>query len=640
MSNFLKNHKAEFIFGGFFVLLIVSMVMQGLYQNDFGRIDVSLVSIQTSDGKTLVGKLYRPIEAGPGNKSLPGVLAIHGYNNDKDVQRPHSLELAKRGVVVLAIDCLAHGDSDGNISSVIAIPDEAYLWLIAQPFVNSSLTGVVGHSLGAIYAYYLAMMHPEIDVLGYQAFGPDYLLPGGIPYLAFTQTNIIQICSSAEEFGGRLWNQTVADWKAHCEQFIASNTQLTGVDDGTGEFFKTYGSISAGTAQRYIWLTKTHPGQTHDLTATKEITSFFLQTLKGYTTEDANALVSKTTYIWADIWGASSALMLLLSIIPLLSVLLKTPQFQTVAQPMPEQKEALKSKKWVWWLFATINMAIGGAVYAFNSEGPSFITDHTLMKNGYEWWLDGRNLQDWIPGLDMAVTNAWLAFFFVNALINALIVIIWFFAVIRRKGGSSYDLGISDQKEKFGIKWSIAGKTIILAGIIFSYMYIMTAFGKWLFAIELRGPWALFKTFTPSRTVEFFKYNWGILFFWIFNAGIWLFGLMRQKEYGSEWKTVLIWWVKIVFAMMTGIILLNLINYIPVFAGWQGPILQKWTSGFAPMNLLQTWIAVPLYSVFYLIAIIYYRKTGRIWLATILISALNTWILVTSTIQYGVPILD
>ena len=81
-----------------------------------------------------------------------------------------------------------------------------------------------------------------------------------------------------EEFGCRTYEQP-----RRMERYIVQDRTLhtitvdAGVDDGTREFFKTYGDVTAGTAQRYVWLWKTHPGQTHDLTATKEITSFFLQ---------------------------------------------------------------------------------------------------------------------------------------------------------------------------------------------------------------------------------------------------------------------------------------------------------------------------------------------------------------------------
>src|SRR6056297_1472933 len=143
--------------------------------------------------------------------------------------------------------------------------------------------------------------------------------------LASYGTNFIQISSEMEEFGGREWNETIEEWTQHCKNFISLNTQATGVNDSTAEFYKTYGDIETGNAQRYVFLPKTHPGQTHDLNATKEITAYFLQTLTDISREEAVQSVETTTYIQADFFGAASAVILLLSLIPLLSLLLKTP---------------------------------------------------------------------------------------------------------------------------------------------------------------------------------------------------------------------------------------------------------------------------------------------------------------------------
>jgi len=630
-----KKQKTWLAFGILFGLTIIAIGLNSGFEHNFGTIDVSEVAITSADGKIMVGKLYLPKGVNSTNPA-PGVLAIHGYNNDKHVQRPHSLELAKRGVVVLAIDLLDHGDSDSGQSVFTTYPLEAYTWLENQPFVSDK-TGVVGHSLGALWANVVALSNPQIEVVGYQAFGPDDLAGSVAIYAAFG-TNVIQICSAMEEFGTRQYNQSRSDWEEYCRYWIGLNTQTTGVDDGTTEFSKTYGNIAIGNAQRYVFLWKTHPGQTHDLTATREIVSFFCQSLFGYSEETADAYAKPTTYIYAEICGAASALFLMLSIIPLAGLLLGTRIFADVAQPMPEIRDELKTKQWVWWLFATINFAIGGAVYFFGANAPEGIFGNFFRS----WVPDAKNIPLWTPLYDMAVGNGYTGFYVLNAGINVLFVLGWYFIWGMKHRAKGDDLGIYTPSESFSKNLVIIGKTIILAASIFFYMYGITAFSENVFQLEIRGPWSMFKTFTTERAVRFWMYFPGILFFMLFNAGIWLFGLMRQKEHGSEAKTSFIWWLKILFAMITGLVILNIVGYLPMWADISGPIFQNSAifgvgnlgaaAGMAPMYLLQTWGFLPIAAVLYFIALQYYRKTGRIWLGSIIMAVVFTWLIVTGTV--------
>ena len=87
--------------------------------------------------------------------------------------------------------------------------------------------------------------------------------------------------------------------------------------------------------------------------------------------------------------------------------------------------------------------------------------------------------------------------------------------------------------------------------------------------------------------------------------------------------------------MLTGIVILNVISYLPMFADFGGPYFQNplFGDGFAPMYLLQTWQMIPVYAVFYWIAVKFYRQTGRIWLAVVVLATLSTWMAVTGTVQ-------
>ena len=73
-------------------VIIIALAAAGarLIETDFGKLDVSIVKIQGPMDVTLVGKLYRPSGLGS-TDSLPAVLILHGFQNDKETMQPQAL---------------------------------------------------------------------------------------------------------------------------------------------------------------------------------------------------------------------------------------------------------------------------------------------------------------------------------------------------------------------------------------------------------------------------------------------------------------------------------------------------------------------------------------------------------------------
>lgn len=82
------------------------MVAHGI-QTDHGNVAVSEGVIETNAGN-LTYKLYVPDTATADNPA-PGVLLLHGYQNDHETCAAYAIELARRGVVVMALDEYGHG---------------------------------------------------------------------------------------------------------------------------------------------------------------------------------------------------------------------------------------------------------------------------------------------------------------------------------------------------------------------------------------------------------------------------------------------------------------------------------------------------------------------------------------------------
>ena len=209
LKDFRKN-KAAVVFCVLIVVILFSAIMSSAFQNNFGTIDVRVIEFNDKDGERLVGKLYRPIGV-DANNPAPGVLGLHGYNNDKDVQRPAAIELAKAGFVVLALDQLGHGDSSGGYA-LDAAPYSyfvAYEYLMNLEFVDENNTGIYGHSMGEIRARQIAAAYPQHKALGLQAFTPNFVGAFFGDYGDPMFHNILHLWSSYEEWGG---DGKTVDW--------------------------------------------------------------------------------------------------------------------------------------------------------------------------------------------------------------------------------------------------------------------------------------------------------------------------------------------------------------------------------------------------------------------------------------------
>jgi dienelactone hydrolase len=158
-----KRSKSQcyLIIGILLTLFSTSMISVLLLNNDYGSLNVSTVSIPYEDSR-LTGFLYRPTDASEDNK-LPIVICAHGVSNSKFTMSGIALEVARRGFVTLSIDLNGHGNSNSvsNDDSTLGIL-AAINYLSSLPYANSSILGVIGHSMGAGAARATAIAHGNI----------------------------------------------------------------------------------------------------------------------------------------------------------------------------------------------------------------------------------------------------------------------------------------------------------------------------------------------------------------------------------------------------------------------------------------------------------------------------------------------
>ncbi|MBP3520565.1 MAG: hypothetical protein J6J87_04385, partial [Oscillospiraceae bacterium] len=102
-----KQNRSALLLVLLLCVSMMSMFFANRIQTDNGSIRVTQGRMDSPAGE-LVYKLYVPKTATESTPA-PGVLLLHGYQNDHETCAAYAIELARRGVVVLALDEYGHG---------------------------------------------------------------------------------------------------------------------------------------------------------------------------------------------------------------------------------------------------------------------------------------------------------------------------------------------------------------------------------------------------------------------------------------------------------------------------------------------------------------------------------------------------
>lgn len=577
---------------------MISSLMAHFIQNDFGHINIQMLSIVDEEGNSVEGKIYIPFSATEKNPQ-PGILLLHGFNNDKDTEGPAALELARRGFVSLTISQLGHGYSVGDKAFDISIlldqgsmtlgANESYKYLKNLPFVDGTQIGIVGHSMGGWVAVNLARTNPDHRAIVIQAGGPLNLTESG------DLNNYLSVWPHYEELF------STQDRKA----FVSDGLKMIEYNTGEiGELDKTYGDFTDGTAQRYVLCESTHPGGTWNSEGIQATCDWMIQALKNGDLNEGTPDSSQQTYLFKEILTLIALTSLILSVLPLISILLGKKYFNEVKQPIP--KEISLSDKKGWWKTATINTTIGALTFLFIP-------------------MIGMAIGIFIPFFNLITGNGLLLWLLLNAFICWKLFKKWYFNNKNELGMTSFHLGISFSQDKLEIDKSILGKTILIGAIIFIYMYTMVSIIQLSLDVELRYMWSVFKQFNGPRLGQFFLYLLPVLVFFMVNGGVFLFGQLRQEEYGSKAKTEIIWTLKNIYAMLFGLIVIFCLQYAPMILFGTPPFFGAvFTAGLFLIFLMQI---LPFFAIILFLMTDLYQRTGKIYLGALIGTLLTVWLM-------------
>jgi dienelactone hydrolase len=151
-------------FGIFLIFIfIISLTVLVDYQALNG-IKYEVVELSES-GYQIIG-IYAVPEGDWETGELPAVSVFHGFSATKEIMRPFIEGLVRRGIAVLAVDALGHGESSGGIDDDNArtITGLAAISFLRQKReVNISRIGMLGHSMGGAIVLETAQQDTSIQ---------------------------------------------------------------------------------------------------------------------------------------------------------------------------------------------------------------------------------------------------------------------------------------------------------------------------------------------------------------------------------------------------------------------------------------------------------------------------------------------
>jgi pimeloyl-ACP methyl ester carboxylesterase len=600
--------KAGVVLAVCLILLVSSVIIAWLVQRDFGGVAVSNVTFENFNGISIRAKLLRPVEATASNP-MPGLVYIHGYQNNRETSDGYAIELARRGFVVLAIDAVGRGNSgipkdldDPNFDETFG-GRSSLAYLKALPFVDEAAVGMMGHSLGAEMAYAVALTDPSVRALSISGFAYTQEATAENP------RNMLMIIGAWDEYRERMTgvDDVEEEWmnSPQTERVIPITNPQIGV---------TYGDFEAGTARRVFVPRAIHIQESHHRAAIAEAVTWMKQALNP----PAEQWIAPQRQIWPiKEWATLAAMVAgLTAILPLGLMLLRTRFFRPLQGPASggyactgrEYVRRVVVNGTLMWLYLPLIFVLFGLhvyIVPIDSVFPM------MMTNGIVWWFVASNL------------------------IGMLLFRRWFKRRAAEDGFTLLDLGISYRADRLALDWGQLGRTAILAGVLFGFTYLSQHILEQIFIVDYRFIFPFASDLTLYRAGLFLIYFPFLLVGFVL-LGTFLHGQIRRHRKETWLKTFISWSISNAFALVAPMVLFLMVQYVPLlttgaipFVG-PGGMLASFT-----MNLFHV-IGVLLVTT--PISTWFYQLTGKIYLGALVNAAIVTWMFTSSQVIAPIPV--
>ncbi len=476
------------------LICLVSVLFASGVQGSFGRVKVSELRIVDAAGYEVSTLLYKPDNATASNPA-PCILTVEGWFNNKEMQDLYSVEYARRGYVVVAVDMHGHGDSEATDANGLyedAVGLDAAIRMAAElPYVDSARIGITGHSSGgAACAMALALDNeretPLVSAVLWEA--STWVDDTGEDHAADIGERDAGIISDRyDEFF--YWTDDMIVPReflrsADAKNFVNFNNGSDGVADVVaGQYYKQ------GDAFRVIYqLNCTHPWVHFSKSAVACGVQFFQDAFGAPNPIGANNQV----WQWKTFFNTTGLVSAVLSAIFLAVTLLDTDYFKMLKaekEPKPLEVRTADDKKWFW-----IPLAVS-ALFSFCCY---YVTVSLLYSITTKFFTQNGPL----------LMGTWSA---VCGLFAILVMTVYYKSYGKAHKFDLRKRGVFMDAEK-------VGRTILLALISVSLTFFLLFFADYFFKTDFRIWVITLKAFEPDKVIIGLKYLPFFLLFYIANS--------------------------------------------------------------------------------------------------------------------------
>jgi dienelactone hydrolase len=589
-------------------VMVGAVVLASLVQRDFGRIEVTNVIYENYNGIPVRAKLLRPVEATEENPA-PGVVHIHGYQNNRETGDASCIELARRGFVVLNIDAIGRGNSGMPNDPKDPKFDKTYGGLTSLkvlrslPFVDPESVGMLGHSLGAEMAYQVALGDSGVNALVISGFAYTQAASPSNP------KNMLMIIGKWDEFRKRMTGtrDIEKEWMstAQTKKVIPAADPKIGV---------TYGDFEQGTARRVFVPRTLHFMESHDRGSVAELVQWMRSALRP----PERWWIDPANQTWAvKEWATLIAMFACFaSLLPLGRIFLGMKFFKAL-EGAPAGNYSCATKSYLkfgaingllMWLYLPLIFVLFGVhVYLV----PIDRIFPMMMVNGVVWWFFWTNV---------------IGFFILRR---------WFRKESQKTGLTWADMGVSFRPEGFGLDKGNVSKTVLLALILFGFAYFSEHLLEQIFIVDFRFLFPFASDLTLERAWICLRYFPFILVGFVF-MGVFLHGQLRRPGKAGRQTTWISWSFWNLVAMVTPVVLFLMIQYVPLFTTGLIPLV-------GPGGMFVTFVLNLFHIIGVLIIVVplstwFYQLTGKIYLGALVNALIVTWMFVSSQVVAPIPV--
>ncbi len=480
------------------ILCLISMIVSSAIQSSFGQVTVEELRLVDRSGYSVSTLLYRP-DTATAEAKAPCIITIEGWYNNKEMQDLYSIEYARRGYVVLAVDMHGHGNSESTTADALyssAVGVDAAVELAGTlPYVDTSRIGLTGHSSGGAACDMAVAIDnerntPLISAVLFQA--STWVDDTGVDHSAdFGDRDVGIIADLYDEFF--FWTEdengnTVAprDFMKtdDAKNFVNFNAGADGVSDVVaGQYY------TSGDAFRVIYRPNcTHPQVHFSSECVGYGISFFEDSFGAPNPLPASNQVwqIKTAF---NFIGLAGIVVFLLSFVV---AMLNTSFFSILKEKELVQPVAVTDtggKVW-FWISLILCAIFSGASYMWTIANIYSKTTPVFPQTG---------------PLTMGLWSL------LSGVFALIILIIYYFSYGKKHGYSPAMRGVTISLKKLGY-------TILLAVLAVSLGFLILFFANYFFQTDFRL-WVLtLKAFGPDKVLIALRYLPFFLVFYIINS--------------------------------------------------------------------------------------------------------------------------